>query len=73
MSMKFLLKPTIILSLFMGMATMTFGLLFGFTNYLRDSLDGNSRIIMAMLFVAYSIFRFVRVYQMIKADTEGEQ
>ncbi len=70
--MKFLLKPTIILSLFMGMCTMIFGLLFGFTDYLRESLDGNSRIIMSMMFVAYSIFRFVRVYQMIKADDHSE-
>jgi vacuolar-type H+-ATPase subunit I/STV1 len=72
--MKFLLKPTIILSLFMGMCTMIFGLLFGFTDYPREYLkiDGNSRIIMAMFFVAYSIFRFVRVYQMIKADDQSE-
>ncbi len=70
--MKFLLKPSNILSLFMGICTLIFGLLFAFTNYLSDSLAGNSRIIMAMMFIAYSIFRFVRVYQSVKYEDKEQ-
>ena len=70
--MKSLLKPANILSLFMGACTLIFGLLFAFTSYLSDSLAGNSRIIMAMMFVAYSIFRFVRVYQSIKYEDKEQ-
>ena len=70
--MKFLLKPSNILSLFMGICTLIFGLMFAFTNYLIDSLAGNSRIIMAMMFIAYSIFRFVRVYQSIKYEDKDQ-
>lgn len=70
--MKSLLQPKIILSLFMGMCTFTFGLLFFFTDFIRDQLDGNSRLIMGMMFVAYSIFRFVRVYQMMKYNDEDQ-
>jgi hypothetical protein len=56
----------------MGVCTLVFGLLFAFTNYLSDSLAGSSRIIMAMMFIAYSIFRFVRVYQSIKYEDKEQ-
>lgn len=56
----------------MGICTLIFGLLFALTNYLSDSLAGNSRVIMAMMFIAYSIFRFVRVYQSVKYEDKEQ-
>jgi hypothetical protein len=43
---------------------------FTFTDFLDDRLYGSKRIIMIVIFFAYSFYRGIRIYQVMKANKE---
>lgn len=45
---------------------------FTFTDFMIDRVYGNKRIILTVVFLAYAVFRGVRIYQIFKAGQNNE-
>jgi hypothetical protein len=46
---------------------------FTFTDFLDDRLYGNKRILMAVIFFGYAVYRGIRIYQILKAQKNGSE
>lgn len=45
---------------------------FAFTDFMIDRVYGTKRIVLIVVFLAYSIFRGIRIYQVFKANQNND-
>lgn len=54
----------------MVLVLLTAACVFAFTDYMSDTLFGQKRLFFVILLVAYSIYRSIRIYQVLKQNRD---
>jgi len=57
-------------SVFMVIIVIAGAIAFTFTDFMIDRLYGNKRIILTVVFLAYAVFRGIRIYQVFKSKSD---
>lgn len=60
---------TLWFSVFMVVIVIAGAIAFTFTDFMSDRLYGNKRIILTVVFLAYAVFRGIRIYQVFKSKS----
>jgi len=45
---------------------------FTFTDFMADSVYGTKRLVLTLVFLAYAVYRSIRIYQVIKSKNNNE-
>lgn len=45
---------------------------FTFTDFMSDRLYGTKRVVLTIVFLAYAVFRGIRIYQVFKANSNDQ-
>lgn len=55
-------------SIFMVLTVIAGAIAFTFTDFMIDRLYGSKRMILTVVFLAYAVFRGIRIYQVFKSN-----
>jgi hypothetical protein len=59
---------TLWFSVFMVLIVIAGAFAFTFTNFMIDTVFGTKRIVLTVVFLAYAVFRGIRIYQVFKSN-----
>ena len=63
---------TLWFSVIMVLIVIAGAIAFAFTDFMIDRVYGTKRIILTIVFLAYAVFRGIRIYQIFKSNHNGK-
>lgn len=63
---------TLWFSVFMVVIVVAGAIAFTFTDFMSDRLYGSKRVILTVVFLAYAVFRGIRIYQVFKSNKQND-